>query len=59
MIKGVEYVLHEERLRLFSLEKRRSRQDLINVNKHLIEGNKDEGARLFTTVFTDRKRGNR
>lgn len=30
--------------------------ELINANKYLIEGNEDEGARLFTIVLTARTR---
>ena len=64
MVKELEHLSYEERLRelgLFSLEKRQPRGTwtftFINVNKYLIEGNEDEGARLFSIVLTDRTRG--
>ena len=61
IIKGLEHLSYEERLSelgLFSLEKRRIREDLINLYKYLRGPYKDDGSKLFSVVRSDIKRCN-
>jgi len=62
MIKRLEYLLHDERLRelgMFILEKRKFRGILLMYYKYTLKGGcKEDRARLFSVVPSDRTRGN-
>jgi len=61
MIRGLEHLSYEERLRelgLFRLEKRRLRGDLTAVFQYLKGGNKKDGEGFLTRTCNDRTRGN-
>jgi len=60
MIRGLEHLFHEDRLRelgLFSLEKRRFQGDITAASQHLKGDYWKDGERLFTRVCSERTRG--
>ena len=61
MIRGLEHLSYEDRLRelsLFSFKKRRLWGDLVAAFQYLKGPYKQEGERLFMRVDSDRTRGN-
>jgi len=61
MIRGLEYLSYEDRLRelqLFSLEKRRLQGDLIAAFQCLKGAYRKDGEGFFTRMCSDRTRGN-
>ena len=62
MVTGLEHLLYEEKLRdmgLFSLEKRRLKEDLINACKYLKGRSQVDWSGLFLVVHSDSTSGNR
>lgn len=58
----LEHKTYKKRLRgmgLFSLKERRLRGDIIAVCNYVVGGCREDGARLFSELCSDRMRGNR
>jgi len=61
MIRGLEYLSYKDKLRelgLFSLEKRRLRDDLTAAFRYLKEAYRKDGEGLYRKMCSDRTRGN-
>lgn len=58
----LEHMAHKEKLRemdLFSLKKRRLKGDIIAICNYVVGGCREDGARLFVGLYSDRMKGNR
>lgn len=58
VMNGLEHLSMRKGLGLFGLEKRRRRENVINVNQYLKGGSKEGEVRLFSVMPGDKSRGN-
>lgn len=58
VMNGLEHLSMRKGLGLFGLEKRRCRENVINVNQYLKGGSKEREVRLFSVMPGDKSRGN-